>query len=285
MKKTAFKICAIIVSLSIVLLLASCTKKQFVKNNDEPSSKAMSSGKSTDENILSITIPEGYTLLKMAWLLEEKGLCKASDFITAAQNYDVSKYSLLSSLNGSDTCFKLEGYLYPATYKFKKGISPDDIIKAMLDAFTKNFSAEFEARAKELGKTVHEIITIASLIEKEAKTDEQRPMVSSILYNRLKINMPLQLDCTVSYCTGVIKEYYPDKLEHYKYVYNTYRCKALPNGAIGNPGLASIKAALNPTQTDYIYFVIGTKPPYEAAYTKDYNEHIANYKRIEKPNT
>lgn len=284
MKKTVFKILSVVVSLVLLLTLVSCTKKTVVKNEDETSSKSVSEN-SGDKSMVSITVPEGYTLLKTAWLLEEKGLCRASDFITATQNYDISKYPILASLKEKDTCFKLEGYLYPATYKFKKGTLPDDIIKAMLDAFSKTFGADFETKAKTLGKSVHEIITIASLIEKEAKTDEQRPMVSSILYNRLKINMPLQLDCTISYCTGVIKEYYPDKLDHYKYLYNTYRCKALPNGAIGSPGLASIKAALNPTQTDYIYFVIGTKAPYEAAYTKDYKEHLANYKRIEKPNT
>lgn len=285
MKNIGFKIISLTAAVAIIFTFASCTKKPLVKNEDETSSKAAISEKMNDDNIVSITVPEGYTLLKTAWLLEDKGLCKASEFINAAQNYDVSKYPVLSSLNGKDACFKLEGYLYPATYKFKKNVSPDEIVKAMLDAFSKNFGAEFEARAKALGKTVHEIITIASLIEKEAKTDEQRPMVASVLYNRLKINMPLQLDCTVSYCTGVIQEYYPDKIEHYKYLYNTYRCKALPNGAIGNPGLASIKAALNPSQTEYTYFVIGTKAPYEAAYTKDYNEHLANYKRIEKPNT
>ena len=92
--------------------------------------------------------------------------------------------------------------------------------------------------------------------------------------------MQLQCDVTTKYCTGVIQEYYPDKIDHYKYYYNTYRCKGLPAGPICNPGMASVNTALNPDQTDYLYFVIATEPPYESRFAATYEEHQKNCKEM-----
>ncbi|MBR5545234.1 MAG: endolytic transglycosylase MltG, partial [Clostridia bacterium] len=109
--------------------------------------------------------------------------------------------------------------------------------------------------------------------EKEAFLPEHRPMISSVLHNRLNAGMMFQCDPTVKYCTGVIQLIYPEKIDHYKYYYNTYRCKGLMAGPICNPGMDSINAVINPADTDYLYFIIGTVEPYEAKYSETYDEH------------
>lgn len=228
-------------------------------------------------NLVTVTVPEGYTLVRLSWLLEDKGICGSDAFIKAAQNYDLSKFSILSSVRSAkNVCFPLEGYLFPATYEFEKNTDPNEVIQKMVSTFSSRFTEDMQARAKALGYSVHEILTIASIIEKEAFTAEQRTLIASTLYNRLDKGMKLQCDVTVKYCTGVIETQYPDKIDHYKYYYNTYRCDALPAGPICNPGMSSINAALYPDDTDYLYFVIDTEPPYEARFAATYKEHQKN---------
>ena len=228
-------------------------------------------------NLVTVTVPEGYTLVRLSWLLEDKGICSSDAFIEAAQNYDLSKFSILSSVRSAkNVCFPLEGYLFPATYEFEKNTDPNEVIQKMVSTFSSRFTEDMQARAKALGYSVHEILTIASIIEKEAFTAEQRTLIASTLYNRLDKGMKLQCDVTVKYCTGVIETQYPDKIDHYKYYYNTYRCDALPAGPICNPGMSSINAALYPDDTDYLYFVIDTEPPHEARFAATYEEHQKN---------
>ena len=131
----------------------------------------------------------------------------------------------------------------------------------------------------ELGYSVHEILTIASIIEKEAKTAEQRTLVSSTIHNRLKKGMRLEYDVTVKYCTGVIEVQYPDKIDYYKYLYNGNRVDGMIAGPICNPSLESINAALYPDNTDYLFFVIDTEPPYNSAFTASYDEHLKNVQK------
>lgn len=235
----------------------------------------------TESNAVSVTIPEGYTLLKLSWLLEEKGICSSNDFIAESQKYDLNSNPVLLDLSkAQNVCFRLEGYLFPATYTFKKGSAPKVVIDKLVSTFASKFNSTLRQRAAAIGKTVHEVLTVASIIEKEAFTEEQRGLISSTLYNRLSKKMKLQCDVTTKYCTGVIQEKYPEKIEEYKHYYNTYRCEGLPAGPICNPGMASINAALNPPNTDYLYFVINTKPPYEHAFAATYEEHQANCKRM-----
>lgn len=232
-------------------------------------------------DMVSVTVPEGYTLLRLSWLLEEKGICTSTAFVEAAQNYDLSQNTLLSDVKKAENvCFPLEGYLFPATYEFKKGTDAKTVLDKMVKTAASRFTQEMRDKAKAMGYSWHEILTVASIIEKEAYTAEQRTRIASVLYNRLNAGMQLQCDVTKKYCTGVIQEYYPDKIDHYKYYYNTYRCKALPAGPICNPGMASINAALNPETTDYLYFVIATEPPYESRFSATYAEHQKNCKEM-----
>lgn len=232
-------------------------------------------------DMITVTVPEGYTLVRISWLLEEKGICTSQAFLDAAQSYDLSQNAILADLQKAENvCFPLEGYLFPATYEFKKDTDPKAVLDKMVAAFAQRFTEDMRTKAKSLGYSVHEILTIASIIEKEAYTAEQRTLIASTLYNRLKAGMQLQCDVTVKYCTGVIELQYPDKIDHYKYYYNTYRCKALPAGPICSPGLSSINAALNPDKTDYLYFVIDTEPPYESRFAATYEEHQQNCKEM-----
>ncbi len=266
---------------TVLVLLVSCTPtsdyardESGVYNPDAPSTSV---SETENGKYAKVTVPEGYTLLKTAWLLEENGVCTTDEFLNAVSNYDISKYSVLSSIKEKDKiCFLLEGYLFPATYTFEKNSDPEKVIDKMLAVTESKFTQEMRQRADELGYSVHEILTIASIIEKEAFTDEQRTMISSTIHNRLKKGMKLEYDVTVKYCTGVIQVQYPDKIDYYKYYYNGNRCNGMIAGPICNPGLASIKAALYPDDTDYLFFVIDTDPPYNSAFASTYEEHKKN---------
>lgn len=298
------KILSVFLCIAVLLGLASCGKgKNKTENttdtnmnstensavsqnnpseNTSNSTVGNNSGVSATQNQVEkvkVTIPEGYTLLRISWLLEEKGLCKSDDFVNAAQTakewLDLTEYPFLKdAFNAKNVCFYLEGYIFPLTYEIPKGTDVKSIIKMFLNGAKARFNSDFMARVQNSGYTVHEILTIASIVEKEACTDEQRPMVASVLYNRLKVKMPFQCDVCINYCEGVIKIAYPDKFPTIKEYYNSKNAGMLA-GPICNPGMKSINAALNPAKTDYLYFIIGTVPPYEAHYSKTYEEHDA----------
>lgn len=279
---TAFLLCAV-----MIFTLSACGKSEDNEATDiyDPDSVTSSAVEATtsdeenntdtqDSNRVSVTVPEGYTLLRLSWLLEEKGVCTSDEFVKAAQNYNLDSNTLLADVKATENvCFNLEGYLFPATYTFAKGATLEKVIDTMVSTTSSKLNGEIRSRAKELGFSVHEILTIASIIEKEAYTAEQRTAISAVLHNRLKKKMKLQCDVTTKYCTGVIQVQYPEKIDHFKYYYNTYRCDALPSGPICNPGMASIIAALNPDNADYLFFVINTEPPYESAFSVTYDEH------------
>jgi UPF0755 protein len=281
------KVLSVFLIFIFVFLLASCgsdsdssSESNIFSPDGSAQTQAVEESSESDGKYAKVTVPEGYTLLKTAWLLEENGICSTDDFLNAVSNYDTSKYSILSSIHDRDKiCFLLEGYLFPATYTFEKNSDPTEVIDEMVATEEKKFTDEMKQRATELGYSVHDILTIASIIEKEAFTDEQRTLVSSTIHNRLKQGMRLEYDVTVKYCTGVIELQYPDKIDYYKYYYNGNRCDGLIAGPICNPGTASINAALYPADTDYLYFVIDTNPPYNSAFTNSYDEHLKNVQK------
>ena len=186
----------------------------------------------------------------------------------------MTQYPFLNDLqNAKNVCFYLEGYFFPLTYDIPENATAKDIIKMFLNGTKQKFNDTFMMSVQNSGFNLHQLLTLASLIEKEALLPEHRPMISSVLHNRLDKKMKFQCDPTVKYCTGVIEYIYPDKIDHFKYYYNTYRCDGLMAGPICSPGMASIEAALNPADTNYLYFIIGTVPPYEAKYSETYEEH------------
>lgn len=206
----------------------------------------------------SVTIPEGYTLREIAKKLDKDGIVDKKEFLDAAAKNDAFKeYSFLKKAQSGKN--RLEGYLFPDTYSVAVNAGSEEIIKTMLTQFNSIFTDEDRAKAKKLGYTENEIIIIASMIEREAQVPEDRKKVSSVIYNRLKRDMPLQFCSTVQYILGKHKEVLSYADTHIDSPYNTYKNKGLPKGPICSPGRASIEAALNPANTKYLYFVVSDK--------------------------
>lgn len=264
------KIIAILLVLSIMITLSACDRY------NEPEETTTET--TTQVPTVSVTIPEGYTLVRISWLLEEKGLCTSEEFIEACQTYfnwlDLTQYPFLDGLQDNENiCFYLEGYFFPLTYDIPETASVYDIVKMLLNGTKQKFDDTFMMLVQESGYSLHEILTLASIVEKEAKLDEQRYMISSVIHNRLKVGMQIQCDPTIKYCNGVIKVIYPEQYEHYSSFYDTYQCKGLMAGPICSPGMASIDAAISPADTENLYFIVGTIPPYEAKYSETFAEH------------
>ncbi len=261
------KIISLLLVASMVFTFASCISRE------EPPEET-----TTQIPTVKVTIPEGYTLLRISWLLEEKGLCTSEEFINIAQTYDewvdFNEFPFLEQLKEQENlCFALEGYIFPLTYDIPEGSSAKDILLMFLKGTKKIFNDDFMKKVAESGFTLHQTLTLASIIEKEAKLDDQRQMISSVLYNRLAIGMKIQCDPTHKYCDNVIALQYPEKAVYFANYYDTYVCSGLMAGPICNPGMKSIDAAVSPAETDYYYFIIGTVEPYVAKYSKTFAEH------------
>jgi UPF0755 protein len=214
---------------------------------------AMQTGSESME-ITSITFPEGYTEDQIFKLLEDNKVCSSADLYAAAANDDFD-YSFLEGLDKGQAT-RLEGYLFPDTYDFYQGESADTAINRFLKNYQNKITADMITQAGNLGYSMHDIITIASLIEKEAGSDAERGDVASVIYNRLKAGGTLNLDSTINYIKkSSTYQLTADDLK-IDSPYNTYLYAGLPAGPICNPGLASIKAALNPNKTDYCHFAI-----------------------------
>lgn len=208
-----------------------------------------------DEQMV-LTIPEGFTLYQIAQRVSDLGFGTTEDFIDATQRYfEKEGYDFPTK----DLFFSLEGYLYPETYYFTERQSVDDIVRTLAEPIKNIFTEEYKSRAKELDLSIHQVLTIASLIEREAVNDEERPMISGVIHNRLEKNMLLQIDASVIYYTGKGREHKSDiyKSELEKMVpFNTYRVPGLPPGPIASPSKASIDAALYPEEHDFLFYVL-----------------------------
>jgi UPF0755 protein len=173
----------------------------------------------------------------------------------------------------------LEGYLFPDTYRLVKGLSEEAIIGRMVQRFAEVFGPAERARAMELKMSVAEVVTIASLIEREAKADEERPLISAVFYNRLRLGMPMQSDPTVLYSLSRFSGKLTKADLHASSPYNTYLHRGLPPGPIASPGRASVMAALYPSSSRYLYFV--AKNDGTHAFSNTLREHDAMVRRYQ----
>lgn len=173
----------------------------------------------------------------------------------------------------------LEGYLFPDTYIFYKGEKAENVIKQMVAGLFAIIKPSQKVKIKSMTFDAHEIITIASMIEREAMVDREKPIIASVIYNRLEKNMPLQIDATVLYALGKHKRRVMYKDLRVKSPYNTYRNRGLPPGPIASPGFQSIISALHPSRTNYLYYVATGRGDH--IFSETYEEHIKAKKRVE----
>ena len=200
---------------------------------------------------VTVTIPEGYTVKQIGELLSQKGIVTPEQFRDALlADYE---YPFLEGVTGIGLQ-RMEGFLFPATYQLRPGMSEEEIIKMMLDKFQSVFTDELQQRADEMGLTVREVVTLASLVEREAQLEEERPKVAAVFLNRLNKGMRLESCATVQYILGKQKEKLTTKDLQNPSPYNTYLHTGLPPGPIANPGLASIRAVRYPADVDYLFF-------------------------------
>ena len=235
-----------------------------------------------------ITIPEGYTARQIADLIEEKRLAHGETFLglAMAQSGDFADYPFV---HGDS----LEGYLFPDTYLIARGTDPELIIAKLLDAFEAKvvsplrpeveivINRRLDLDAGSFPRGLHAILTMASLVEREARTDKDRPLIAGVLWNRLDRGMKLQVDATVSYVPGQSKEnkdrvYYKDLENGSRY--NTYKHHGLPPGPICNPGLEAIRAVLDPAETDYLYYV--ARDDGSHIFSRTYDQHQSAIRRV-----
>jgi len=198
-----------------------------------------------------VTFPEGLTILEMAKVYESHGLGRAADFVAAAR--DVSRIAALDP-GARD----LEGYLFPETYTLPRGIPAARLIDQMVGRFLTVFTEQMRQQAMEQGRTVREVVTLASLVEKETAQPDERPLVAAVYRNRMKIGMGMQADPTVVYALQKAGRYDGNIRKQdltFDSPYNTYRYPGLPPGPIASPGKASLEAALSPADVKYLYFV------------------------------
>ena len=226
---------------------------------------------------VSLTIPEGANMFDIAARVESAGLGTREDFLNAA----TQETGLVADLDPAAK--SLEGYLFPETYRFARTAKPTQIVAAMV--------RHFRLMAEQLGlkEDVHQVVTVASLVERETAVDEERPLVASVFLNRLKKNMPLMTDPSVIY--GLEREnrwrgtLYASDLTH-NTTYNTYVHAGLPPGPIANPGLHSLRAAMDPAKTDYLYFVAaGANAQGHSMFESTLDEHnhdVAVYRQAMK---
>lgn len=218
-------------------------------------------------------IQEGLTIKQVAESLEKSGLTTVDDFLYEVENGDFD-YIFMDFLPGGPS--RLEGFLMPNTYDVPMGSDAHFIINTMLAQFNKIYKDDYYSRATVLGYDINQIITIASMIERETRVEAERTIVSSVIYNRLKIGMPLQIDATVQYALGEWKERLLFRDLKIDSPYNTYIVPGLPIGPICSPGENSITAALYPDTTDYLYYVLDPSLNGSHRFSPDYDTFLIN---------
>ncbi|MDD2221502.1 MAG: endolytic transglycosylase MltG [Clostridia bacterium] len=225
---------------------------------------------------LKVTIPEGWTVKQTAQAFADKGICTVDEFIDYCQNADFS-YDYLPA---KGTASRLEGFLFPETYMVAKGWEAPQVVDMLLRQFDKVYNKEMRSRCKEMGYSTLELVTMASLVEKEAVWESDRALISGVFYNRLQKGMLLQSCATVQYILGEPK--YPLLFRDLEIddPYNTYIYPGLPPGPIASPGEACLQAALYPEETDYLYFL--AKPNGEHYFSKTLAEHNKAYEKYIK---
>jgi len=244
---------------------------EYLLSSSMPPIKILETMASGKVRLYKITIPEGYNLKQVASIIAKAKLGAKADFLRAATD---SFFVYKQGINAET----FEGYLFPETYYFPKDITPEKIIATMVKRFRSIFTPEWKKRAKDLNLSVHQVVTLASIIEKETGVSFERPVISSVFHNRLKKKMRLESDPTVIYGLKNFDGNITRKHLAAQSPYNTYTIKGLPPGPIANPGSKALKAALYPADTDFLYFVSKKDRTHKfSANIKNHNKAVKKY--------
>lgn len=252
---------------------------------DEISQQLKEGGLAADQADARLTIPEGYDINQIGDLIAKETTFKKEDFITLMQDeifFDkvMNKYPelLTDASEAQGVRYRLEGYLFPATYDFFEGMALEDFITPMIGKAHEVLSAYYET-IEESDWNVHEVLTLASLVEKEGVEDKDRRMIAQVFFNRLAIDMPLQSDIAILYALGVHKELVTYEDLEVDSPYNLYKHTGFGPGAFNNPGENAIQAVLNPEKNNYYYFVadLATGKVYFAESLEEHNRLVEQY--------
>lgn len=240
----------------------------------------LNSGEVVKAEMIRFTIPEGFTVKQMADKLAEEGVADKEVFLQLAKDTTGLDDELLVEIpQDARLTYRLEGYLFPETYELKKGSTDRDILARMLEETSKRLSEipDFQQKLDKCGLSLNELMTVASLVEREVVADSERGMVAGVIYNRLTQNMKLEIDATVQYVLDKPKERLLNSdLRSVDSPYNTYLYEGLPPGPIAAPSLKSIEAALEPTASEYLFYVTKKDGSGEHLFAKTYREHLKN---------
>lgn len=229
-------------------------------------------GSGLESNEARVVIPEGTANAEIFEKLKAAGAISGEEDFDDLR-LDLSKYSFLSEMpEGVD----LQGFLFPDTYNFFKNSSLEEVTSKMLDEFDAKLTDEMRADIKNKNRNIYEVITLASIIEKEAGNKDEMPVIASVFYNRLAIGQPLQSDATVNYVTDGGRAMPTGEDLEVDSPYNTYKYAGLPPTPICNPGIEAIRAAIYPAETDYFYFLTTQDEAQTTYFSKTYDEHLAN---------
>lgn len=223
-----------------------------------------------DEN--KLTIPEGFSIQQIAERVDEMGICTKEEFMTEAQT-GTFPYAFLQDIPQRE--LKLEGYLFPDTYFLSENMTPHELISMMLERFEDVYIDKYQEDITNSGHTLDELLTVASMIEKEITVDEERAKAAGVIYNRLKEDMSLGIDATVLYAVGKTGDTLTEEDLKVDSPYNTRVNKGLPPGPISNPGEASFRAALYPEEHQYLYYVVEAAGKENHIFCETYDDFLA----------
>jgi UPF0755 protein len=231
--------------------------------------------KMADGNVIkdNVVILEGWDATDIGKYLESKGICKQNDFLALTKKDYSGDFDFL---NDKPKTLSLDGYLFPDTYQISKGETCEEILDLMLANFGKKLTPALRTEILKQKKSIFDIVTMASMIEKEVRSLSDKKIVAGIMWKRISIGMPLQLDCTVNYVTGKSDASCTISDTKIDSPYNTYKYPGLPKGPISNPGIDSIAAAIYPTKTNYLYWLSDGKTHFSET-LEQHNEARAKY--------
>lgn len=239
----------------------------------------LNAGDTVKEETVQFTIPEGYAVRQIADKLAQEGIVSQAEFLRLADSRDWKDKWTPAIPELNTYRHRLEGYLFPETYEVKKGAAAAEIISRMLEETDKKMAklpSDWPDKLKARGISFHQMLTVASLVEREVEADDERSVVAGVIYNRLSKGMPLQIDATVQYLFDRPKDRVLEKDLQIDSPYNTYLYPGLPPGPIASPGLASIQAAIYPAETKYLFYVTKKDGSGRHFFAETFEEHKAN---------